>query len=95
MVVDNAETVQLKSAVIIAPHHGDASARCFIQVVDPGHVIFPPDMPTGTVAEHGRNDITSATASRSPAYSALTGATIVLHADGEVAVGYRSQRAGC
>lgn len=38
----NAETVQLKFAVIIASYHraDNASAPCFIQVVDPDFVIF-------------------------------------------------------
>jgi beta-lactamase superfamily II metal-dependent hydrolase len=42
VMVDNADTVPLKSAIIIAPHHGadNANARCFIQAVDPDYVIF-------------------------------------------------------
>jgi beta-lactamase superfamily II metal-dependent hydrolase len=122
VMVDNAETVPLNSAVIIAPHHGadNASARCFIEAVDPDYVIFSAGHahrhPRQSTAEryhlgHGvpldrmfrtdRGDheggaewITGAIAGcrNRPGHDDLE---IVLSADGEVAVGYRSEQTGC
>ncbi len=42
LMVANADSVPLKSDVIIAPHHGgnNGSSRCFIEAVDPAFVIF-------------------------------------------------------
>ena len=65
VMVDNAEAVPLKSAVIIAPHHGadNASARCFIQPSIRSASSSPPAMRTVTRGRAQPNGITLATAS--------------------------------
>lgn len=52
--VDNAASVPIKSAVLIAPHHGadNANSDCFIDAVDPQWVIFS----AGSQYAHPRSD---------------------------------------
>ncbi|UTW59522.1 MBL fold metallo-hydrolase [Kordiimonas sp. SCSIO 12603] len=41
--VDNSSAVEIKSDVMIAPHHGgnNGSATCFVKAVNPTYVVFP------------------------------------------------------